>query len=279
MLLYGLEVPIPGDTGGCQVVTGPRTATWHSVSIDTCTADAPARTDFSWSEGSARLRTAGQLAVDVRRDPAFRVVTSSPTPLEPVELIHPVLTFAGAVIASWTGRVALHAASVVIHGAAWLLAAHPGGGKSTAAISLGLRGHPVLADDLTVLDGRTVLAGPRSVDLRIDAGNDGPARPVGAPTTRGRWRAALGPAPAESPLGGVVLLEWGDALGVRRLAPTERLTALAVHDALGGLSRQPQMLLDLVDVPVHAVRRPRDWAVHDDALSLVEDLASARLLT
>ncbi len=60
----------------------------------------------------------------------------------------------GTVLAVWLARrgvLALHASAVVVDGLAVGFLAMPGGGKTTAALSVAHQGHPVLADDLLAL--------------------------------------------------------------------------------------------------------------------------------
>jgi len=268
--LYGLDMPHLGDA---MSLTGPRSESWFPLDLRVESGNAPDGTAFTASAGRAELTVAGDLSVRVRREPGFTAVVTSPRPVADSRLVHPVLAFVGAVVARWTDRVPLHAASVVVGGRAWLLAAPPEGGKSTAAACLAERGHPVLADDLTVLAGRTVLAGPRSADLREPTVTALEGLRAGADAVPGgRWRRSLGAAPHEAPLGGIVLLEWGERFEVRPLGPVERLAALAAHDALSQGPASPAAFLDLLDVPMYAVRRPRRWDALESSLSALERL-------
>jgi hypothetical protein len=54
------------------------------------------------------------------------------------------------------GLLPLHASCVVINGKAVALCGPTGAGKSTAALQLALRGHRVVADDVCVIDARSV---------------------------------------------------------------------------------------------------------------------------
>ena len=268
--LYGLDMPHLGDAAS---LTGPRNESWFPVDLRLESGGAPPGTAFTASDDRAELAVAGDLTVHVHRDPAFTAVVTSPVPVAASRLVHPVLAFVGAVVARWTDRVPLHAASVVVGGRAWLLAAPPEGGKSTAAACLAERGHPVLADDLTVLAGRTVLAGPRSADLREPTVTALERLRSGADAVAGgRWRRSLGAAPHEAPLGGIVLLGWGERFEVRQLGAVERLAALAEHDALSQGPATPAAFLDLLDVPMYAVRRPRSWDALESSLSALEQL-------
>lgn len=71
------------------------------------------------------------------------------------------------------GWLALHASTVRIGGRTVAIAGLSGAGKSTTAMALHLRGHPILVDDVTPVENSdgTFLVHPfrRSVDLRVDA--------------------------------------------------------------------------------------------------------------
>jgi hypothetical protein len=236
----------------------------------------PENTAVTWSDDVVRLDAQGSFSLEVIRRPQFSVRVTSPRPMTTSELVHPVMAFAGAVVASWTGRLSFHAAAVVLHGRAWLLLAPPAGGKSTLAACLRARGHAVLADDLAVLDGRTVLAGPRSADLREGAaGHLAVGVRQDASTGRQRWRTDLGSADHEVPLGGMVVLERDGEVSMRKTGAAERLEILAAFDALGRGPATPTAFLDLLDVPIYELRRPHDWDALDATLSSIEAVAAA----
>jgi hypothetical protein len=233
-------------------------------------------TDIVWSDRVVTLRAEGQFSVEVSRDPELSVCVRSPERLGSAEIVHPVMAFVAAVVASWTGRLSFHAAAVVLRGRAWLLMAPPGGGKSTLAACLRSCGQVVLSDDLAVLDGRTVLAGPRSADLREGAAThlgSGDLMRTGA--DRMRWRTDLGGAPYEVPLGGLVGLEWGDGLELRPARVAEVLQLLAAADGLGRGPVTPTGFLDLLDVPAYVLRRAPSWEVLDATLESIEAVAAA----
>jgi hypothetical protein len=270
VLVYGFRVVgVDVDTG----LRGERSLTWPRLDVEQVRAPAPGRTAVVVGDERAELAAAGLATVSVRRDP-LRATVAAPAALTAQEVVHPLLAFVAAAAARWSGREAFHAASVLVDGRAWVLLAAPGGGKSTLASALAARGHAVLGDDLAVLDGDTVLAGPRSCDLREEAARvlgrgDRLADPVG----RERYRETLPPAPYEAPLGGFVELGWGERLDVRRADGRERLTALARHDALGAGPARPDAFLRLLAHPVVRVGRPRSWAALDATLDAVEGVA------
>jgi hypothetical protein len=271
MYLYGLHVP------GLQPVnalTGFRDLPWHEVALEQHVDGPPTSRGFSWSEGVMTYGASDDFCIQVTRHPRLSVRISAVREISAAELVHPVMVVVGAAVAWWTGRLSFHAAAVVMNGRAWVLLASPGGGKSTLATCLRGRGHAVLSDDLVVLDGRTVLAGPRSADLREGAVEHlTPADSEYLPW-RKRWRAPLGPAPHEVPLGGFVVLEWGDAVETRPADAAERLRALARFDGLLRGPVTPTDFLDLVDVPSYVVRRPPEWSALDATVSSLEELAA-----
>jgi hypothetical protein len=175
-------------------------------------------------------------------------------------LVHPYLAPAAALAARWHGRDAFHAGAVVARGGdgrAWAVLGEKGAGKSSTLAALAAEGHEVLSDDVLVLDGGEVLAGPRCIDLRAE-----PARrlavgeSLGVVGARERWRLTLPAALARTPLAGWIVLEWGGAFEARALRGAERLAAVTPHRALRLPPREPSELLRLASLPVWRVRRP-----------------------
>jgi hypothetical protein len=133
-------------------------------------------------------------------------------------------------------------------------------GKSSLLATLALTGVPVLTDDALVLNGRLqALAGPRCIDLRERAASAlGVGESIGVVGTRERFRMRLGPVPYEVPLGGFVLLEWGDPACVA-VRPDERVGALVRSFALRLGDRSPRAhaaLMELFALPMLRFHRP-----------------------
>jgi hypothetical protein len=171
-------------------------------------------------------------------------------------LLHPFLTAAGVIFAWWDGRHAFHGGAFLDSATrAWCLLGDRGSGKSSTLARISLAGLGVLSDDLIVIDGPDVLAGPRCVDLRPDAaaalGVGGRASPV-----RGgeRLRLTLPPVPAAVAAHGWVFLTWADALSLRRLRPGEWLQRLAQHRSTS--SAYSPSLLDLAGLQAWELCRP-----------------------
>lgn len=168
--------------------------------------------------------------------------------------MHPYLVPAAAAFCSWSGREAYHAGAVVLGGRAWAVVGDRQAGKSSTLAVLASRGYPVLADDLLVLDGHRVLAGPRLIDLRAPAAARlGIHEQLSSAREGGRWRMPIGPAP-EAELAGWIYLRWGTEVAVRHVPLGERVARLI---ALGPTQRTA--VLTLTALPTYELVRPPDW--------------------
>jgi hypothetical protein len=190
------------------------------------------------------------------------------------DLVHPYLGGPAAVAARWSGRDSFHAGAVVVGGGAWAVLGDKEAGKSSTLAWLALNGHPVLADDLLVVDGGAALAGPRCIDLRGEpASRLGVGEPLGEVGARERWRLQLDPVPAQVPLRGFVTLAWDDEPVVERLRGAERLLALLPGRTVRLEPTRPAEMVDLSSLPVWRLRRPRRWdALPEAAARLLEAL-------
>lgn len=217
----------------------------------------------------AELRLHGGGCIRIARSP-LRATFATPSPLGDAELVHPLLGAAAAVASHWLGREAFHAGAVVLAGGAWGLVGDRGTGKSSTLAWLGAHGADVASDDLLVVDGTTLFAGPRSVDLRAEpAAQLGAGEHLGRIGRRERWRVRLSAVAPELPLRGWVLLGWGDRLEVRRLPGGVRLAELARQRALKVPPLHPESLLELAALPAWELRRPRRWNSLADAARLL----------
>jgi hypothetical protein len=205
--------------------------------------------------------------VTIEREPA-RVTFRLPAAPPARDLVHPYLAPAAAVAARWAGRESFHAGAVVVAGGAWVVLGDKESGKSTALAHLALGGHAVVSDDLLVVDGDHVLAGPRCIDLReASAGHLGAGEPLGVVGVRERWRLALGPVAPRTPLRGWITLAWDDEVGVDTLRGAERMLALLPYRSVQLEPGVPQDLVDFGALPVLRLRRPRRWDALDDGAS------------
>jgi hypothetical protein len=188
------------------------------------------------------------------------------------DLVHPYLAGPAAIAARWAGRESFHAGAVVIGAGAWVVLGDKENGKSTTLAWFALNGHPVLTDDLLVVDRDAALAGPRCIDLRQDASERlGVGEPLGVLGQRARWRFQLDPAPPRIPLRGFITLAWDDALSFEPLRGVERLLALMPARSVRRAPLQPADLIDLSSLPVWRLRRPRRWDALADAGALMVD--------
>ncbi len=214
----------------------------------------------------------GHLVLD-RRRATIEVVHAERDPVV-AEIVHPFLWPAAAVFARWRGLETLHAGAFALpgHPGAWVVMGESGGGKSSLLGALFLAGCEVLVDDLVVLDGGDCFAGPRCVDLKLDA-----ARSMGVEdrTTvvraSQRRRLTLAPVGGRRPVAGFVVLGWGERIAVDRLSPSAGFATLAVHRRVGALGAEHPHLLELAGLPMLALRRPRAWAAAGDVVSALTE--------
>jgi hypothetical protein len=235
-------------------------AGWPELTLGTARAtgrDVPAADVVGPASATLPLHGSGWMEIE-REGP--RVTYHLPEAAADEELVHPYLAPGAAVLARWLGREAFHAGAVVADGGAWAVLGHRETGKSSTLAWLALNGHPVLADDLVVLDGPDALAGPRCIDLRGDAAaRFGAGEPLGVVGTRERWRLLLEPVPARVPLRGWIVLEWADTVAVEPVRGPERLLRLIPHRSVRLEPPAPGALVELASLPVLAFRRPRRW--------------------
>jgi hypothetical protein len=201
-------------------------------------------------------------AMIVTREPAT-VWLGVTQPVTTAAIVHPVSTLPLSVFSRWAGRMTLHGGAFVHGGGAWAVCGAQTAGKSSALALLGHRGVPILSDDLVVIDGGDVLAGPRCVDLRPDVAARFPeAEPLGRVGARDRFRMSTALAPSRVPLRGIFLLEWseGAAAEVAPLPMPARLKLLH-EQQYSTLFKEPdgRGIMALLDVPMFRFARPRDW--------------------
>jgi len=148
----------------------------------------------------------------------------------------------------------------VAGGGTWAVVGEREAGKSSTLAALALDGHPVVTDDLLVVDGGMAHVGPRSVDLReASARRLNAGVPLGVVGARPRWRLGLPDDVPKPALRGWVFLGWGDSVSVRRLAVTEVLPRLSEQLTLNIPVGDPARLLELAGLPAWELRRPREW--------------------
>ncbi len=149
-------------------------------------------------------------------DPERRIATLPAVP--PDMVVHPCLGAVGMLAAYARGDVYLHGGAFTTAGGTWGVLADKEGGKSTLLALLARAGVDIVADDVLIVRDGTVLAGPRAIDLRPDAGA---ALGVDELVRHGeRVRVGLPPTRAEHELRGWISVAWGETTTVTPLAPT-----------------------------------------------------------
>jgi hypothetical protein len=248
---------------------------WPALTVGHATPDGPGPTaDVVGPERAELPLHGGWLTVD--RSPP-RVTFRLPAPPPPADLVHPYLAPGAALAARWAGRESFHAGAVLADGGAWVVLGDKEAGKSTTIADFALHGVGVMADDLVVLDGDAVFAGPRCVDLReTAAGHLGAGEPLGVVGVRERWRLALEPVPARAPLRGWITLAWDDEVGVDALQGAERMLALVPFRSVRLAPGDAQELMELASYPVLRLRRPRRWSALATARERLLDAIAGR---
>lgn len=224
---------------------------------------------FEIEPGIAEVRRGGE------NDGRFGTVAfATERPLDPAHIVHPFLARPVATLSRWLRRHTFHGGAFLAHGRAWIVVGDSGAGKSTLLATLASHGQGVMCDDVTVVHDGRVHAGPRTVDLRPDVAEHIPgAADLGRVGLRERARLVLDPVPAAAPVGGWVVLDWGDLtvepvpLGRRPIVVTRSMTLLLNPVA-------PEALLDLAARPMVRFARPRDWAAADDSVAALLDALS-----
>jgi hypothetical protein len=236
----------------------PAPPDWPNLALDVEVGDGTAARDrVTDDEAELVLLTGGK--VQMKREP-MRAVYTVPRPLGADELIHPYLAVAATMAAYWLGRESFHAGAVVVEGGAWALVGDREVGKSSMLGWLSLHGHRVLCDDVLVVMGGSILAGPRAVDLRDDAARAlGTGEPLGLVGARKRWRLMLAPVEPVVPLRGWIFLDWADEISMHAVRPRDRLIQLSRHRSIRLAPREPTTLISLAALPAWELRRPRDW--------------------
>lgn len=218
------------------------------------------------------LQTGGWL--ELEREPAT-LTLRLPRRRPDGEIVHPYLAPGASVAAHWSGRDGFHASAVVLDGGAWVVIGDKGLGKSSTVAWLGLHGHPVLTDDLLVVDAGAALAGPRCIDLRPDAARHLRAgEPMGVVGGRERWRLPLGPVPARVPIRGWIALSWGDRVHAEPVPPAERLLLLAGARSLRVPPARPEALVELSRLPAWRLSRPPGWRTMPAVAARIRELAA-----
>lgn len=182
----------------------------------------------------------------------------------------------------------LHGSAVALDGGAVSFLGSSGSGKSTAAASMIHRGHPIVADDLVVIDtcsGAPVIypAFPQ-INLLPDVveflGYDSSAMPYVSPMEKKHIaRFDHGFSFKPMPLKQIFLLDRGEFVDIKKIDSKQAMIELvrnsyAVRSLNAGANLSPHFLqcANVVrNVPVFRISRPFDLAFLDDFARKIED--------
>jgi hypothetical protein len=235
--------------------------------------DAGPFEELDWvseTHAELRLRTGGRLYIDRR---AGRAEFVTARPLGPQELVHPYLAPVAAIVAHWHGRESVHAGALAVDGRVWGVVGDRESGKSSTLARLALDGMDVVSDDLLILEGRRVLAGPRAIDLREEpAARLGVGASIGIAGARERWRVELGQVPEQLELEGWIHLAWGLRVEAVPVEGRERIERLLDQRGARLPSLSPAALLELASLPSWEVRRPQAWETLGEAADCIREL-------
>lgn len=266
---YGFAVTGLGDPP--ELIAAP--PSWRPVAVSQDVRKRPASTGDALDGARATVTITGSMVAELDRDArSALLVTDARWPAG--ALVHPFLAAPGMIFAWWDGREAFHGGAFVAdNGRAWALLGEKGDGKSTTLAHLASTGTLVVADDLVVVDGAAILAGPRCVDLRPDAAAALGLGDLPTDARASRARLALCRVAAATPFAGFVHLAWGDRVALEKVPARERLPRLTRHRSVNWV-RAPEELLPLLARPVYELRRPRDLASLAAAADLLRSLES-----
>jgi hypothetical protein len=204
--------------------------------------------------------------IELFREPlTMRVVTRTPVATE--ALVHPYLGLPAAIASQWLGRLTFHGGAFVHAGRAWALLGGRETGKSATLGALMRSGQQILSDDVLIVDGTRLFAGPRTIDLRSEASRTLGGEKLGLIGTRTRWRLRPASAAHEMPIGGFVLLEWGERTTVAPLDARARLQALTENHVLRPRASSPPVFLELLALPAFRFVRPPEIGKLDTQLA------------
>jgi hypothetical protein len=266
---YGLRLE---GVDGAEELLVEAQPDWPRVELAWRTGDTSLEhEEVSHDRASLRLRTGGRIELDRQAGRADYVV---PRPLSAEELVHPYLAPVAAVMAHWLGRESVHAGAFAGPDGVWGVVGERESGKSSTLARLALDDVPIVCDDLLVLEGTSVFAGPRAIDLREEPAELlGVGSSIGLAGARERWRVRLGPVPGGLELRGWIHLAWGDRVEAVPVTGGERVRRLHGQRAARLPPPAPEVLLDLASLPSWELRRPRRWDSLGEAADCLRGLA------
>lgn len=253
---YGLHLE-PSGSARWLVPAPPdwRTVSLRSVDAGSAASGRPTSEEVSVTRRGSQVQIDAAGSWRLALDTDGRTATYHGITLGSPELVHPGLAATAAILSRAWGRAAFHAGGFVVDGRAWGVLGAREAGKTTLLAALAALGVGVVADDLLIVDGGHVYAGPRCLDLREPPAED-------LPTTRVRdgvrHRLTLAPVPARVPFAGWVTLAWGDrAADVVAVPPAARVPLLAPAASWLLGEQDAGQLLDLAALPTWRLTRRR----------------------
>lgn len=254
--VYGLAVYGLGDS---LDYAGPAVAGSPRLNVRREVGTAPGAVSRLYDD-RAVIPLLNEGVLEITRDPPDALYRH-PHPLSDDEMLHPWLVPAAATVSAWHGRRVLHGGVVSNGELAVAVVGDKEGGKSTLlahiALSSSMR---IMSDDLVVFDDDTVFAGPSCIDLRPGSVPHLSALHGAVPVRQGtrlRMRTPKGPSACE--LAGIVVLRWSDEVGLRLLAPSERLPTLLPNALTEGVPLGRDGVLGFARYRVWELSRPRRW--------------------
>lgn len=246
--------------------------------------DSPIAQEPHWQAESQRfLYRMGRYGRYLVEDGRYITVTRH-SAIEDADVCLHLLYACLAIAMQQRGLFVLHANTIRIQDQAVAIAGDSGAGKSTLLASLIAEGHPMLADDVTVIDApeqapMSVRSGFPHYKLCLDAANQLGIATNG--TTPVRWQqrkvgiqaAEAEFSPKPSPLAAIFILATykGTAVQCTELSGITKFEALRRHtygpDGIGISQRQSPIQMQVAaTVPVFHLLRPQiGWSL--DALS------------
>lgn len=272
---YGLRFHGPIVTALVERSLVQSDAAWPSLEVSYRRAHVGGGGDHLSATGAV-LGSIPGIRLRVDRGPMAALVESAAPP-DPAVTVHPLLARLAAVLAYWLNRPAFHGGAVAApDGRAWVLLGPTGGGKSTLLAALAGFGCGVMADDLVVLDGDGVLAGPRVVSLRPDAARTlAPGRPSVSLGGQRRVRLTTASVADRAPLAGWVVLGNGGDVSLTPVAPASRMATLARSAASRPWGATAEALLELARLPAYRLARPTTWDALEAAATALARLVNA----
>jgi hypothetical protein len=198
-------------------------------------------------------------SIRLERQPTLEVTFRTDHELSDDLVVHPFIGLPAAVATRWRARQILHGGGVVVHGKAWAVLGTKEAGKSSTLGWLARDGYGIVSDDLLMLEGTTVFAGPRSVDLRDETAAVLGGEYIQIFAGRIRHRLRPPPVPSQVPLAGLVYLDWGSQARVREVPPIERLQLLIANSVFGPTVEDSTAYLTLATLPTLLFERPRGF--------------------